>query len=74
MLTLTTITTAPVAPVSSRLVDGARPCSGNAIRPFGAADVAVNKANTEHGTQGMWHLTTAEYFGTASHSQLEVAT
>ena len=73
MLTPTINTTAPVAPVSSRLVDGARPCSGNAIRPFGNAAVAV-KANAEHGTQGMWHLTTTKYFGTASHSQLEVAT
>jgi len=72
MMTATLNTTAPVAPVLSRFVDGARPCSGNAIRPFAA--VAVNKANAEHGTQGMWHLTTTEYFGTASHSQLEVAT
>ncbi len=72
MLSTLTNTTAPVAPVSSRLVDGARPCSGNAIRAYAA--IAVNKAKNEHGTQGMWHLTTTEYFGTASHSQLEVAT
>ncbi len=72
MLSMTT-NRGQLAAVSSRLRTDEFASAANAPLAVCGAAVKIPAAVIKHDTQGMWH-TTAEYFGTASHSQPEVAT